>query len=121
MKVIYIINNDDLQAWQLWNEGKAMELMDPSLAESCCEDEFLKCVYLGLMCVQGDASERPTMSAVMLILKGGTENSNLRQPDRPAYSWGISIEYDEINSIDTTLSMDRLTGSSNIKANKLMN
>ena len=105
-----------IQVWQLWNEGKPMELMDPTMADSCCPDEFIKCVYLGLLCVQEDASERPTMSAVMVMLKSGSEA--LRQPERPAFSWGISNDcYDEIN-VDS-LSFDKLTISSErTKANE---
>ncbi|KAF3451657.1 hypothetical protein FNV43_RR07753 [Rhamnella rubrinervis] len=92
-------------AWQLWNEGKPMELMDPTMADSCCPDEFIKCVCLGLLCVQEDAFERPTMSAVMVMLKGGSEA--LRQPAQPAFSWGITADYyDEIN-VDS-LSFDKL-------------
>ncbi|PON41053.1 Cysteine rich receptor like kinase [Parasponia andersonii] len=82
-------------AWQLWNEGTAIELMDPLLTDSCSQEEFLRCVYLGLLCVQEDAQDRPTMSSVVVMLNSGSEA--LQQPERPAFSWGISKDYDEIN------------------------
>lgn len=98
-----------LQAWRLWNDGKALELMDPLLADSCCPDEFVKCVYIGLLCVQEYAHERPTMSSVVVMLNGGSET--LRQPERPAFSWGTSDHnYDEINV--NILSINSVTVSS---------
>ncbi|KAL9346837.1 hypothetical protein Peur_061690 [Populus x canadensis] len=73
-------------AWQLWNEGKELELIDPLMADSCCSDEFSRYMHVGLLCVQEDPCERPTMSSVVLMLK--KESSILTQPDRPAFSVG---------------------------------
>lgn len=72
------------QAWQLWNKGNALELMDPLLADTCLPDEFLRCIHIGLLCVQEDALDRPTMSSVVVMLKG--ETVTLRQPQKPPFS-----------------------------------
>ena len=61
-----------VQAWKLWNEGKALELMDPLLIDSFNRGEFLRYVHTGLLCVQEDACDRPTMSAVVVMLKSET-------------------------------------------------
>ncbi|XP_030491307.2 cysteine-rich receptor-like protein kinase 15 isoform X1 [Cannabis sativa] len=95
-------------AWQLWKEGRALELMDPLLTDSCSPDEFTRCVYLGLLCVQEDPQERPTMSSIVVMLN--SESETLRQPERPAFSWGLSNQYDEIN-VDY-LSINSITMSS---------
>ncbi|CAL5344628.1 unnamed protein product [Camellia sinensis] len=58
-----------LQVWKLWNEGKGLELIDPLLTESCDLDEFLRYMHIGLLCVQEDAYDRPTMSSVVVMLK----------------------------------------------------
>ena len=63
---------------------------------------------MGLLCVQEDAHERPTISSIVLMLNSGSEAP--RQPERPAFSWGISNDYDEIN-VDS-LSINSLTVSS---------
>ena len=84
-----------LQAWQLWNEGKGLDLMDPLLAESCCPDEFLRCYHIGLLCIQEDAFDRPTMSSVVVMLK--SETVTLHQPERPAFSIGRFTDWDERN------------------------
>ncbi|KAG6755870.1 hypothetical protein POTOM_039278 [Populus tomentosa] len=79
-------------AWQLWNEGKELELIDPLMADSCCSDEFSRYMHVGLLCVQEDPCERPTMSSVVLMLK--RESSILTQPDRPAFSVGRFADYE---------------------------
>ncbi|KAK7842559.1 cysteine-rich receptor-like protein kinase 25 [Quercus suber] len=80
-------------AWKLWNEGKALELMDPLLIDSFNKDEFLRYVQIGLLCVQEDASDRPTMSALVVMLK--SETVSLSPPERPAFSMGRFTENNE--------------------------
>ncbi|CAL5344663.1 unnamed protein product [Camellia sinensis] len=70
--------------WQLWNEGKGLELIDPLLTVSCDLDEFLRYMHIGLLCVQEDAYDRPTMSSVVVMLKN--DIVTLSQPERPAFS-----------------------------------
>ncbi|KAK7405867.1 hypothetical protein VNO78_07477 [Psophocarpus tetragonolobus] len=73
-------------AWHLWNEGKGLELIDPLLSESCPRNEFLRHMHIGLLCVQEDAYDRPTMSSVVLMLKN--ESATIGQPERPPFSVG---------------------------------
>lgn len=68
----------------MWNQGRALELMDPLLHGSCPAEEFIRCVHIGLLCVQEDALNRPTMSTVMVMLK--MDSIILHQPQRPAFS-----------------------------------
>ncbi|XWS11911.1 hypothetical protein CRYUN_Cryun37aG0045800 [Craigia yunnanensis] len=39
-------------AWQLWYEGRGLELIDPTFGELCPQDEVLRCIHIGLLCVQ---------------------------------------------------------------------
>ncbi|XP_038688641.1 cysteine-rich receptor-like protein kinase 10, partial [Tripterygium wilfordii] len=73
-------------AWQLWNEGNVAELIDPTLTDSCRPDEFSLYIHIGLLCVQQDANDRPTMSSVAVMLR--SETSTLSQPQRPPFSVG---------------------------------
>jgi hypothetical protein len=41
-----------VQAWKLWNEDRAAEFMDESLAGSYSRDEAWRCYHVGLLCVQ---------------------------------------------------------------------
>uniref|UniRef100_A0A803L8I7 non-specific serine/threonine protein kinase n=1 Tax=Chenopodium quinoa TaxID=63459 RepID=A0A803L8I7_CHEQI len=70
-------------AWKLWNEDKGLELMDSKLNESCSPSEVLKCIHIGLLCVQEDPSDRPTMSTVVHMLSG--ENASLPLAKQPAF------------------------------------
>ncbi|XP_050367384.1 cysteine-rich receptor-like protein kinase 10 isoform X2 [Argentina anserina] len=64
-------------AWKLWDEGKGLELVDPLLVGSCDPGEFLRYLHIGLLCVQEDANDRPTMSSAVVMLKSETEVSLL--------------------------------------------
>ncbi|XP_047147737.1 cysteine-rich receptor-like protein kinase 10 [Vigna umbellata] len=73
-------------AWSLWNEGKGIELSDSLLCDSCPGDEFLRYMQIGLLCVQEDAYDRPTMSSVVMMLKN--ESATLGHPEKPPFSVG---------------------------------
>ncbi|KAM1485457.1 hypothetical protein TB1_036307 [Malus domestica] len=78
-------------AWQLWNETKGLELMDPLLKDSCSPNEFLRYMHIGLLCVQEDANNRPTMSSVVLMLK--SETIILPRPEKPAFFTGGYVDH----------------------------
>ncbi|XP_020589358.1 receptor-like serine/threonine-protein kinase SD1-8 [Phalaenopsis equestris] len=82
-------------AWSLWKEGKALELFDASLDDSCLESEVLRCVHLGLLCVQERADDRPSMSLVLLMLSSA--NVMLPRPKNPGF-------WDAESSSETKLS-----------------
>lgn len=70
-------------AWKLWNEGKPLELMDALIDEAYSENEVIRCIQVGLLCVQQRVEDRPTMSSVLLMLS--TENAMVRQPKEPGF------------------------------------
>ncbi|KAM3749533.1 hypothetical protein ACB098_05G192800 [Castanea mollissima] len=70
-------------AWKLWNEGKPLELMDALIDESHSENEVIRCIQVGLLCVQQRVDDRPTMSSVLLMLS--TENAMVPQPKEPGF------------------------------------
>ena len=78
----------DVQAWQLWNEEKGLEFMDPVLKNSCrSENEFLRYMHIGLLCVQEDPHMRPTMSFIALTLLKIESAVRLPKPERPPFSF----------------------------------
>ncbi|KAL6135315.1 hypothetical protein ACLB2K_067543 [Fragaria x ananassa] len=70
-------------AWELWTEDKVLDLMDKNLQESCDRSEFMKCVNVGLLCVQEDPVDRPTMSNVITLLD--SETAVPATPKQPAF------------------------------------
>ncbi|XP_044481978.1 cysteine-rich receptor-like protein kinase 6 [Mangifera indica] len=73
-------------AWKLWCKGRALELMDPVLVQSCVSVELLKYIHVGLLCVQEDPIDRPTMSSLVVML--AMDTIVLPKPTEPAFSVG---------------------------------
>ncbi|XP_044461070.1 receptor-like serine/threonine-protein kinase SD1-8 [Mangifera indica] len=71
------------QVWRMWKEGKALEVVDSAVADSYPAHEVLRCVQVGLLCVQENAEERPEMSTVILML--GSETATIHQPKTPGF------------------------------------
>ncbi|KAL8228471.1 hypothetical protein R6Q57_016055 [Mikania cordata] len=71
-------------AWNLWKEDMPSELMDQRLLQSSISIEVLKCIIVGLLCVQEDPGDRPNMSNVVLMLAG--DISTLPNPKQPAFA-----------------------------------
>jgi hypothetical protein len=72
-----------LQAWELWREDRRLELMDSTLVESYSELQILRCIHVGLLCVQEFAADRPTMSDVISMLTN--ETTSLPTPKQIAF------------------------------------
>ncbi|KAI7738317.1 hypothetical protein M8C21_012980 [Ambrosia artemisiifolia] len=68
-------------AWSLWKEERPFELLDQTLEKSSNSSEVLKCICVGLMCVQGDPDDRPTMTNVVTMLGG--DMATLPTPKEP--------------------------------------
>ncbi|XP_058073104.1 receptor-like serine/threonine-protein kinase SD1-6 isoform X2 [Magnolia sinica] len=70
--------------WRLWNENKMLEMIDTALGESFPQSEVLRCIHVGLLCVQQFATDRPTMSSVVFMLD--SDIANFRKPKQPAFT-----------------------------------
>ncbi|XP_050134943.1 G-type lectin S-receptor-like serine/threonine-protein kinase B120 isoform X1 [Malus sylvestris] len=66
-------------AWRLWKEGREIEVIDELLRETCQLDEALRCIHVGLLCVQEAPADRPSMSSVICMLHNN-EATSLPQP-----------------------------------------
>ncbi|XP_027771320.1 receptor-like serine/threonine-protein kinase SD1-8 [Solanum pennellii] len=73
-------------AWKLWREGGASELLDSSVGESFSPCEVIRCIQVGLLCVQEQAEDRPNMATVVLML--GSETATMPQPKHPGFCLG---------------------------------
>ncbi|KAL5772699.1 hypothetical protein ACOSQ2_012623 [Xanthoceras sorbifolium] len=69
-------------AWKNWNDGTASNLIDPSLRDGST-DEMMKCIHIGLLCVQENVSDRPTMASVVVMLS--SEILTLSAPSKPGF------------------------------------
>ncbi|GJN11523.1 hypothetical protein PR202_ga29722 [Eleusine coracana subsp. coracana] len=69
--------------WEHWTTGTAMEIMDPSLSSLAPRDQMVKCIQIGLLCVQDDPMDRPMMSMVNIMLSSSTVTLNA--PSKPLF------------------------------------
>ncbi|CAN6248857.1 unnamed protein product [Urochloa humidicola] len=69
--------------WDHWEAGTVMELVDPSMNGGLPEGDVLRCIHIGLLCVQGDPAARPVMSSVVTTL--GSDTVPLQAPSKPPF------------------------------------
>ncbi|KAK6264841.1 hypothetical protein SCA6_020275 [Theobroma cacao] len=70
-------------AWKLWNEGNPLELMDEFMEDSFSANEVVRCIQVGLLCVQQRTEDRPMMSSVVMMLSN--ESTLLSKPKEPGF------------------------------------
>ncbi|XLU33352.1 hypothetical protein S245_069418 [Arachis hypogaea] len=105
--------NDELNllgnVWKHWHEGTALSLLDPSIDNLYTEAEVVKCIHIGLLCVQEHAEDRPTMSSVVLMLS--SEAPSMPNPKNPGFStWKKHLQIDSSsNKQDETWSVNQVT------------
>ncbi|GKV37359.1 hypothetical protein SLEP1_g45401 [Rubroshorea leprosula] len=77
-------NIEDLlsYAWKSWKEGTGLNLLDPTLRNGSTA-EMMRCIHIGLLCVQENVAHRPTMASVVLMLS--SNSFSLRVPSQPAF------------------------------------
>ncbi|KAF2303582.1 hypothetical protein GH714_019654 [Hevea brasiliensis] len=80
--------------WKLWREGKGLDIVDYSLLEHSypCQ-EILRCIQIGLLCIQEHPADRPTMLEVVFML--GNETS-LPSPKKPAFVFRTQSEQESL-------------------------
>ncbi|KAK8919103.1 Cysteine-rich receptor-like protein kinase 26 [Platanthera zijinensis] len=69
--------------WQNWSQEKAERVIDEGLDGEYRVEQVLMCIKIGLLCVQAEPEERPSMATVVLMLSSDAEM--LPAPSRPAY------------------------------------
>ncbi|XP_031130625.1 G-type lectin S-receptor-like serine/threonine-protein kinase At4g27290 [Ipomoea triloba] len=60
-------------AWKNWKEGRPHEFVDLAIMRSSCDAlKVIRCIEVGLLCVQAIPTDRPTMFDVVLMLSNPT-------------------------------------------------
>ncbi|KAF8031945.1 hypothetical protein BT93_D0991 [Corymbia citriodora subsp. variegata] len=94
--------------WKHWRDNAPLEILDPALGESCSRSEVLRCIHIGLLCVQEDPANRPTMANIVLALSSQT--LSLPLPREPAFFFRSQTE--PMIIIGNDKGHDRFTGGS---------
>ncbi|XP_029127829.1 putative receptor-like protein kinase At4g00960 isoform X2 [Cajanus cajan] len=117
-------NGEDLInfAWKKWQEGTITNIIDPSLINNL-QNEMIRCIHIGLLCVQENLSNRPTMANIALMLNSCS--ITLPVPSKPAFfmdsaatslpnmSWGVNSGT-TISSQSTTKSIQESANEASI-------
>ncbi|XP_037473716.1 cysteine-rich receptor-like protein kinase 6 [Triticum dicoccoides] len=69
--------------WDHWMATTVLDMMDPCMNTSFSESGLLRCIHIGLLCVQENPADRPLMSSVVMML--GSDTVPLSAPSKPAF------------------------------------
>ncbi|XP_058725222.1 cysteine-rich receptor-like protein kinase 44 isoform X2 [Vicia villosa] len=97
-------------AWRNWKEGMTMNIIDPALNNDS-QNEIMRCIHIGLLCVQENIASRPSMTSVVVMLN--SDSVTLPIPLEPAFhmdnrnfqdikSWGHSSAQESVNETSIT-------------------
>ncbi|PRQ31241.1 putative protein kinase RLK-Pelle-DLSV family [Rosa chinensis] len=90
-------NDDDLlsYAWRNWMDNTILNIIDPMLTAGA-RSEIIRCIHIGLLCVQENMNDRPTMAAVVSMLN--SHSLTISVPSRPPYYWHYNTDLDTSGS-----------------------
>ncbi|XP_073129019.1 cysteine-rich receptor-like protein kinase 15 isoform X2 [Henckelia pumila] len=73
------------RVWNCWRQGTIANMIDPILLSGVSDipPDMLRCVHIGLLCVQKNAADRPTMASVVVMLSSIT--ITMPVPSAPAF------------------------------------
>ncbi|XP_042469971.1 receptor-like serine/threonine-protein kinase SD1-8 [Zingiber officinale] len=80
--------------WRLWRNDKALELIDETICPPFSMEEVMRCINIGLLCVQERCEDRPIVTSILLMLLG-SDNTSLPEPRQPGF---VSRDLHEGNS-----------------------
>ncbi|CAK7350919.1 unnamed protein product [Dovyalis caffra] len=83
------------KVWRNWREGIALDIIDPIL-RSGSTTEMMRCIHIGLLCVQENVADRPTMASVLLMLS--SSSITLQIPSEPAFFMSSSTYQSDMSS-----------------------
>ncbi|KAG4986141.1 Receptor-like serine/threonine-protein kinase SD1-8 [Glycine soja] len=78
-QIVHLVDH----VWTLWKKDMALQIVDPNMEDSCIASEVLRCIHIGLLCVQQYPEDRPTMTSVVLLL--GSDEVQLDEPKEPGH------------------------------------
>ncbi|XP_047955239.1 G-type lectin S-receptor-like serine/threonine-protein kinase SD1-13 [Salvia hispanica] len=82
--------NDELSlsligcAWKMWSEGNGLSFVEESIASRETEEEMVRCIQIGLLCVQEHPNDRPSIEIVLSMLS--RDIVELPLPKQPVFA-----------------------------------
>ncbi|KAL0885472.1 hypothetical protein Bca101_009454 [Brassica carinata] len=78
------------QVWRLWTNESLLELIDPDIGDNYNKYEVIRCIHIGLLCVQENPTDRPTMFTIFQMLTNTSITLHVPQP--PGFFFGVRTE-----------------------------
>ena len=72
-----------MQAWKHWSNVSYFDVLDSDMRDSCSRNEVIQCIHFGLLCVQENPADRPSMATIVLMLNSDTVT--LPSPQKPPF------------------------------------
>ncbi|XLT11128.1 hypothetical protein HN51_056921 [Arachis hypogaea] len=69
-------------AWKNWRDGTASNIIDHTMNNGS-RNEILRCIHIGLLCVQENLADRPNMASIVLMLN--SHSLTLPVPSKPPF------------------------------------
>ncbi|CAK9136062.1 unnamed protein product [Ilex paraguariensis] len=80
-----------MDAWELWQKDAALELMDPMLSGLCITEQLrIRCIHIGLLCVEDRALDWPAMPDVISMLTN--DSMTLPMPRKPGFLQAMRLK-----------------------------
>ncbi|PRQ31291.1 putative protein kinase RLK-Pelle-DLSV family [Rosa chinensis] len=83
-----------VQAWRNWMDDTILNIMDPML--TAARSKIIRCIHIGLLCVQENMNDRPTMAAIVSMLN--SHSLTISIPSRAPYYWHYNTDSDTSGS-----------------------
>lgn len=68
----------------MWSEGNGLSFADERITSSSSEAEIVRCIQIGLLCVQEFPRDRPTILTILSMLS--CEIVDLPTPEQPIFA-----------------------------------
>ncbi|XP_048612374.1 cysteine-rich receptor-like protein kinase 17 isoform X1 [Brassica napus] len=81
-----LVNNLVTYVWRLWENESLIELVDNGIKEDCKRDEVIRYIHIGMLCVQENPVDRPTLSTIYQMLTNSSVT--LPVPRTPGFFFG---------------------------------
>ncbi|XP_058725198.1 cysteine-rich receptor-like protein kinase 29 isoform X2 [Vicia villosa] len=86
-------------AWRNWRDGTISNTIDPTLNNDS-QNEIMRCIHIGLLCVQENVASRPTMNSVVVMLN--SPSVTLPIPSEPAFHMDVQ-NFQDISSAQESI------------------
>ncbi|PKU59765.1 Cysteine-rich receptor-like protein kinase 10 [Dendrobium catenatum] len=104
--------------WQYYKKQMAIKVVDRSLCDKFQSQEVLKCLHIGLLCVEDNQRLRPNVASLVMMLS--SQSVVLPSLTKPAFSGDASISSEDFSvasiDLDSTKLNEKMDGVSGKQA-----